>query len=332
MPQYRLRPPGAVKVNRKPTDCYYVTWSEGGRSHRRSTGTADEAIARRWLAEFVAAMDAPPAKFTIGDMVSGYLSEAPGQADHAKAILRLLGHLSLASLTRSQVRMWQTARAKEGASPSTIARQVGVLRAAIQWCYKEGWITRDQIPHIEAPAPAPPRDRFLTYDEATALYSAAYRDGAPHVRVFIALGLWTGQRAGAILGLQWDDVDFERGLIRFRGGTRTKRRAAAVGMNWPLALTLADAWIMRDCGHVVSYGGRPIGSMKRAFGRAVERAGLEDVRQHDLRRTAASWMLQNGGTFEDAAALLCDDIRTVQRSYARFAEKNLRMNAERIAR
>ncbi|MEL6569383.1 MAG: site-specific integrase [Pseudomonadota bacterium] len=332
MSNYRLRRPGAIRINGKPTDCYYITWTEGSRSRRKSTGTDDEIVARRWMAEFIAAMDAPPEAFTIGDMVSGYLQEAPDQGDHAKAVMRLLGHLSLPSLTRSQVRMFHTSRRGEGASNSTIARQCGVLRAAIQWAYKERWITLDEVPHIEAPRAAPARNRFLTYEEATDLYAAAHDRAAPHMRAFIALALWTGQRAGAILDLKWSNVDWERGLIYFDGGNATKRRAAAVGMNWPLALTLANGFLIRDCTHIVSYGGKPVKSVKKAFARCVQWAGLEDVRQHDLRRTAASWMLQNGGTFEDAAQLLADDIRTVQRHYGRFAEQNLLTNAERIAR
>lgn len=331
MPDYQLRAPGSLCINGKRTSTWYVSWSESRRSYRKSTGTADEAVARRFFAEFVAAMDAPPETFTIGDMVAGYVAEKPSQADHAKAVQRHLGHLSLGSLTRSQVKLFHQNRRVEGASNSTIARQCGVLRAAIQWAYKEGWIGKDRIPHIEAPKPNPPRDRFLTYEDATALYAAAFEHSRPHVRVALALALWTGQRMGAILELEWRDIDFESGLIFFRGGNDTKRRAAAVGMNWPLALTLADAALMASSDHVVSYRERPIKSMKKAFARCVKRAGLTDVRQHDQRRSAASWLLQAGGKFEEAAALLNDDIRTVQRHYARFNVQYMQDVAARIA-
>ena len=331
MSGYELRPPGAIDINGRPSTRYYVTWTEGDRSYRKSARTSDEVVARRFFAEFVAAMDAPPETFTLGDMIAGYVEEKPTQTDHAKAVARLLGHLSLGSLTRSQVRLFIQNRRTEGATDSTIARQCGVLRAAIRWAYKEGWISMDQIPNIEAPQPNRARNRFLTYEDATMLYSAAVEGSAPHVRVAMALALWTGQRMGAILELTWADVDFRRGLIYFEGGNHTKRRAAAVGMNWPLALTLADAALIADCEHVISYGGRPIKSMKKAFSRCVKRAGLEDVRQHDQRRSAASWLLQGGGTFEDAAALLNDDIRTVQRHYGRFNETYMKDVAARIA-
>lgn len=329
MAEYKLRPPGYFTINGKPTNHYYIAWSEGGRSHRRSTGTADLGDANGFLSAFITTLEAPPETFDLAMMIAGYIDEAPDQEHHAKALTRLLGHLTLPDLTRSQVRMFVTARRKEGASNGTIRRQIGVLRAAINWAWKERWITKDEIPHIEAPKPPPPRDRFLTYDEFMALYGAAV---SPHMQTFLALGIWTGQRAGAILELTWENVDFDRALVFFKGGNETKRRAAAVAINAPLALALGRAALSRDCDHVVSYGGRPVSTVKKAFGRCVKRAGLEDVRVHDLRRSAASWVLQNGGTFEDAALLLNDDIRTVQRHYSRFNETNMRDVTGRIAR
>lgn len=59
--------------------------------------------------------------------------------------------------------------------------------------------------------------------------------------------------------------------------------------------------------------------MKKAFARTVVRAGLEDVRIHDLRRTAASWMAQNGATMSQIAAVLRDRIETVEKHYAIFS-------------
>ena len=328
--RYQLRAPGQISINAKPSTVWYVTWTKAGRNHRVSARTSDAQEAKRFLADYAAAISAPPEQFDIAMMCEGYLREAPGEVHHMKAVIRLLGHLTMPSLNRAQVRMFHQSRRAEGASDSTINRQCRVLRAAIQWAYKEAWITLDKIPHIEAPKPAGPRERFLTYDEFIELYDAAV---TPHMRTFMALAIWTGQRAGAILELTWDDVDFERGFIFFPPADNdTKRRAKAVAINTPLALALSVAATVPGCSHIISYGGRPVRSVKKAFGRSVTRAKLEDVRIHDLRRTAASWIIQNGGSMDDAAALLSDDVKTVRKHYAQFDERYLKSLTERIAR
>lgn len=323
MSGYRLTRP---VINGKQSETWYVVWTEGSRSRRVSTKQADKRQAERFLAEYAAAIDQPPAEYDIEMLVNGYLEEAPGETHHAVAVKRLLGALSVDSLTRSRVRMFHTARRKEGASDSTINRQCRLLRAALEWGRKEGWLT--DPPHIDAPRPAPARDRFLSREEFFRLYEAAEDT---HLRTFLALALYTGQRAGAILGLTWDDIDFQDCLVRYTGGNATKRRTPYVPISTPLALTLSTAHLARQTRYVVEWRGKPVASVKKAFATAVERAGLEDVRIHDLRRTAVSWLLRDGGSFDQAAVLLSDDVRTVARHYARFNQSYLTGITGRIA-
>lgn len=313
------------RINGKQSRTWYLVWAEAGRSCRLSTRTPDRRKAEQFLAEYIAARDTPPITFDLATLVDAYLQEAPGEAHHAVAIKRYLGALSVPSLTRSRIRMFHTARRTEGASESTINRQCRVLRAALEWGRKEGWLK--EPPYIDAPIPAGARHRFLTYEEFARLYDAAEE---PHIRTFLALAIWTGQRAAAILSLKWEDIDFEQGLIWFGEGNRTKRRARVVPANVPLAITLSTAAALANSAYVVSWRGWKVESVKKGFAAAVRRSGLENVRIHDLRRSAASWVLQEGGTFEEAAMLLNDDIRTVQRHYGHFALKNMRTTTNRL--
>jgi integrase len=313
------------RINGKQSRTWYVVWTEAGRSHRVSARTTDRRTAEQFLAEYVTARDAPPITFDVATLIDAYLQDAPGEHHHAVAVKRHLGALSVPSLTRSQIRMFHTARRAEGASDSTINRQARLLRAALEWGRKERWLT--DLPHIDAPSPAGPRKRFLTQDEFMRLYEAAEE---PHIRTFLALAIWTGQRAAAILELRWQQIETERGLIWFGEGNRTKRRAQVVPANMALALALSTAFALRDSDYVVSWRGWRVTSVKKGFAAAVRRAGLSDVRIHDLRRSAASWVLQDGGTFEEAAMLLNDDIRTVQKHYGQFALENMRATTDRL--
>ena len=66
------------------------------------------------------------------------------------------------------------------------------------------------------------RDRWLTREEAARLLESAV---STHVRLFIALALYTAARAGAILDLQWEQVDIVSGIIALGRGRGRKRRA-----------------------------------------------------------------------------------------------------------
>ena len=56
------------------------------------------------------------------------------------------------------------------------------LRAALQWAKKSKWIS-GELPYIEVPSQPPPRDRWMTRDEADKLLASAQ---ALHIRTFIA--------------------------------------------------------------------------------------------------------------------------------------------------
>ncbi len=58
-------------------------------------------------------------------------------------------------------------------------------------------------------------------------------------------------------------------------------------MNMTLDRILEEAYQYRTCDYIIEAGSKPIKDIKRGFGSAVRRAGLIDVRPHDLRHTAA---------------------------------------------
>jgi integrase len=85
------------------------------------------------------------------------------------------------------------------------------------------------VPTFWRPKGNPPKDRWLTRDEAARLLRAA--KPYQHMRRMILLGLHTGSRPGVILALRWDQVDFKTGVMQRlpRGATPdSKKRAPPV--------------------------------------------------------------------------------------------------------
>ncbi len=95
------------------------------------------------------------------------------------------------------------------------------LRAALRWHDKNTPAV------VELPSKPPPVDKYLTRAEYERLLAKAE---TPHIRLFIILALSTAGRMTAILELTWDQVDFERELIRLGDGTKRRKGRETVPM------------------------------------------------------------------------------------------------------
>ncbi len=111
------------------------------------------------------------------------------------------------------------------------------------------------------------------------------------MRVLIAFALDTGGRRSELLNLDWRYVDMAHGRITFvetKNGEDRSIRLSERAMRVLLALE------PKDNGPVFTYNGIAIKDVKTAFYAARKKAGLEDVRFHDLRHTFASRLVQQG--------------------------------------
>lgn len=212
-------------------------------------------------------------------------------------------------------------RFEAGISPSTVWTELSRLRTGLNWAAKRDVIAK--VPHIWTPLKSPPRDRVLSELEAQRLLDAA---DFPHVRLFIILALTTAGRTRAILDLTWDRVDFTAGTVDLRKPEkvdplqkRVRKGRAKVPMNDLSRPALAQAHNERICPYVVEWAGKPILSIKRAFNRTRDLAGLgTDVTPHVLRHTAASWQLGADIPMQQIARFLGHrDQRTTETIYAK---------------
>ena len=204
--------------------CYYVVWTEGGRSRERSTGTADRRQAEIALAEFIhlrsrSAGPRDPSQVLVTDTLADYAEEHGDQTSspwRIAAALKVLAPFwegrTVAEVTRETCRAYESAR---GRSAGTVRRELGILRAALNHGHKNGRLTR--VVPIHLPDRPEPRDRWLTRKEAAALLRAALREPRVrlHLPLFILVGLYGGARKEAILSLRWLQVDLDAGRIDF---------------------------------------------------------------------------------------------------------------------
>tara|TARA_R110000824_G_scaffold401744_1_gene614398 strand:+ start:39843 stop:41198 length:1356 start_codon:yes stop_codon:yes gene_type:complete len=320
----------------------------------RSTKTTEEAAAQKVLAGFIlghdipqqahsqtatGAIEAQPAAVTLACVLDEYLASiarqpSAEQARYTRA--HMVSHFGedfdVRLLNFDKQEAYLDHRIDAGVKASTVERELSVLRAAL-------YHFSEQCPHV---LPVPPkiynperednsRKRWLTPEELAALLNATK---SPHIRLFILLGITTGARPDAILDLKWDAIDFNAMRIYLNPNGRAQNAKhrpvmplqdvlwAELRQAWENEVELAQFWRSRNkgrptSGYVVSYGGYPLGSIKKAFARTVEAAGLgKDVVPYSLRHTAASWLAQAGVPLVEIAAFLGhSDTRMVEQHY-----------------
>ena len=219
-------------------------------------------------------------------------------------------------------------RRADGIGDGTIWTELGHLRTVLTWAEKRGVI--DRAPYIERPRKPTPREVYITREEMTALVKAATFH---HIKVYLVLAWTTAARDAAIRSLTWDRVDFEQRLIDLRDlkATQRQKRRAVVPMNQTACDILLVARRAAISDSVVEYAGRSVGSIKRGFAAACERAGLTGITRHDIRRSVARRLAEAGRPMEEIEQYLGHAPRNVTTStYARFSPLYLRACAEAL--
>lgn len=304
---------------------------DGGRQKR--TGTTDEAEARQALGEYLITASrerrgpAAAGEITCGEILEAYYEARRGEVaapDRLRYAVRALAPF-WADLTADAVKGSTCQRyvRERGVAQSTARRELGTLQAALTMAHREGLLIHPV--QVTLPARSEPRDRWLTRAEVRALLRAA----SPHLRRFIIIALMTGRRKRSILRLRWTPaldagwIDTARNRITFRGRreAETAKRRGEIPMPRQLSY-LARRWQAEDgagAAHVIQWEGEPVASIKRAWREAAARAGLEDVRPHDLKRTAVTWAFQRGMTMEDATGWFETTAATLEAVYKRHS-------------
>jgi len=311
-------------------------WIIRDRNRDRRTGCTenDRAGAERRLAEYLAEKHASkPAKGGKSDTVSlaevlrvYAIEHAPTTAsphliaEHIGGLADFWGPRKVSEIKGATCRAFAKDR-----KPSMARRQLETLRAAVNYFHKEYGL--DPVPAFTMPAKHKARERWLTRNEAAALLRSAR--GTPHLARFILIGLYTGTRSGAILGLSWlpsiaaGYVDLDAGVIHRSGYAqrKTKKRQPPVKIPDRLKAHLTR-WKRMDGNMrtVVNWNGSSVLSVKKAFRSARQNASLSnDVIPHTLRHTAASWLMMAGTEIWEAAKFLGMTAEMVERNYGHMS-------------
>lgn len=302
---------------------YALTFREGERRVRITTGTDDERLAESRARELWARRNAARSD-RVEDLWPVYVKdriEDGARADRFKAHWTALApHFGLQigdKITREDCRAFYKVRKALGYSDSTTKTDLEMLRACLRRRYGAA------APSIWIPPAAKARDNWLTKEQASKIVDLA---DTPHIKLFVTLALATGARAGALLDLTWDRVNFAQGTIDFRpaGRVQTNKRRTVVPMNKRARNALAEAHKGRLTDHVIEYGGKPISTVTKAVQRLAKRSGLH-FSPHTFRHSCAVWMAQDNVPMQLISQYLGHtSLRMTEQVYARYSPSFMR--------
>ena len=230
----RQRPDGRWEV-RVTVGIDYAT----GKPKRvsRYTDTQEEAV--KLLHELSVLRDSAPNAFssiTLGEWLDMclevYMKRSLKQSTYIsyEGYIRIhlkpsLGGLQLRDITPRLLQEFYNYKAEaEGLAPKTIVNLNLFLHKALSFAVNEGYIPSNPASAINLPQGDKPQIEILTRDEQVRLIKASYQH---RYGVFIRLVLFTGLRIGEVLGLRWEDLDVQAGLLHIRRTlNRLKKRGA----------------------------------------------------------------------------------------------------------
>ncbi|WP_168704274.1 tyrosine recombinase XerC, partial [Gordonia paraffinivorans] len=238
----------------------------------------------------------------------------------SRALLSFAGARGVAAsdIDLALLRSWLAELTRRGAARTTIARQVSAAKTFCAWAVREGIMATDPSQRLKAPKAHRTLPAVLAPEQADAAIAATTAERDPddpialRDRLIVELLYASGIRVGELCGLDVDDVDTGRRILRVIG-KGDKERSVPYGD--PAARALDD-WLRRGRPRLATAESGPallLGARGRRLDQrmarsvvshAVEAAGGPAMGPHGLRHSAATHLLEGGADLRVVQELL----------------------------
>ena len=295
---------------------------------------ATKGEAQRWVREQERAMDQgrwqdsrTSRRTSLDEAIQRYIVEvtsghkgAHREANRLRWWSRQLGDFAIANVAPADVAEIRDRRL-EVASPTTVRNDLAALSPVFEHARKEWSYPIDNpVQAIRWPTPSRHRERRLDPAEEQALRDSAR---SPYQDAYLTIALETGMRRGEILAMRWEHVDLHARVARL---PETKNGEARDVPLSPAAAEALQSIPRQISGQVWPWGSEGAASM---WARWLRRAGVEDLRFHDLRHEATSRLVESGRfSLTEVAAITGHKTMQVLKRYANHRATDLARRME----
>lgn len=250
----------------------------------------------------LAAKHEKPSTPTYGELCTLHLEHSCRLRSYSsiETIMRLhvlprWSRIPLDQITTQAVAKWLGEKSDQGLAPATVEK-IRVMfgrsfELARQWAIPGG--DKNPVRGVRGPKFDNGRQRYLSAEEVGRLLEAAGKSLNVQLRPLIAIAVLTGARLGEIRMARCEDIDLDRRswLIPV---AKTKPRyvplsQAAIDIIQALPRFEGCPWLLPN-----PETRKPFVSIKHAWQKARRDARLPGLRIHDLRHSAASFMINSG--------------------------------------
>ncbi|MEA3466673.1 MAG: site-specific integrase [Thermodesulfobacteriota bacterium] len=263
--------------------------------------------------------DTPPDDMAFSKALDRYELEVSSQKrpntrarekTSANVLRKSFFKLNLKEITPALVAAFRDKRLKT-VGPSTIKKDLALLShlytiARTEWALE----LNNPVASIRKPTKPAGRLRLLSKDEARYLLEICKKSRNEKLYPYVQLLLHTGMRPSEGAGLAWGQVDIDTRIIDLTI-TKTKPRRVPLTI---MAVEILLHVMPEQCNKKMpiflpqktssTVQRRPNLFFRRAFDNAIKKAGIDDFHMHDLRHTAASYLLMAGVDLRTLADIL----------------------------
>jgi integrase/recombinase XerC len=272
--------------------------------------------------------------------VRAYVGDVAGLLDH----LAKLGGRAPSDLDLAVLRGWLAVVRQRGAARTTLARRAAAIRSFTGWARHTGLIDTNPGALLVSPRAHRTLPAVLDAAEAAAAMRVVEDAGVPVAplvhrdRLILELLYATGIRVSELTGLDVDDVDRSRRVVRVMG-KGAKERTVPYGLAAERAL---DGWLSGaradvagpESGSALLLGARGRRIDPRTVRTVVHRAvggvpGAPDIGPHGLRHSAATHLLDGGADLRSVQELLGHASLATTQLYTHISVERLRQTYAR---
>jgi integrase len=205
----------------------------------------------------------------------------------SRMIVAPMGSLTLQDLEPAHIAAYRDTRLRQ-VKPGTVRREMAILRSALEVARRDwGLALVNPAAQVARPVVHDARDRRLRSGEWERIHEALKDGRNAEMASFLRLAVETALRRGELLKLSWEHIDLERRVALIPD---TKNGRARTIPLTPEATRVLGSLEARQ-GRVFKLTGSAV---QQAWKRLCRRAGIADLRVHDLRHEALSRLSELG--------------------------------------